>query len=305
MSAGDLGGRRPDFLVAGEMRCGTTTLWSTLARHPRIFFPERKELHFFSSHNESLRDGRLDDDALRDYFALFSPAGRDQRCGEATPGYLFDEGACRRIHEVLPDVRILVILRDPVARAWSHYWHQVRRGREKLSFEDALAAEPERMASADARGRARFSYQSRGRYVESLRRYEARFSREQICTVFLEELRREPEPVVERVFSHLGLGPPPGAAPAVAHANKAAFPRWPRLDGMTRAVRSWADERPALREPVRALGRWTRPWRVYSGRPRMPDATREQLRLAFAETDAELSRWLGTAPPWLRPEGVG
>lgn len=295
-------GRKPDFIVPGEMRCGTTTLWSLLSQHPKVFSPEHKELHFFSSYNPLLRDGSLDEAARADYFRRFAEARADQVCGEATPTYLFDAGACARMATLLPDLRLVVMLRDPVARAWSHYWHQVRRGRETLGFEEALAAEEERVRTGDARRRAWFSYRLRGRYVEHLERYERAFSREQILVIFLEELRRDPAAVLARVWEHLGLAAPEAPLRAeTPHANRADFPRWPRLDARTRALRAWADRRgPAgLVRAIELLGRATRSLRVYSGAPRMSESARRDLRRSFAESDRRLADWLGRPPPWM------
>jgi hypothetical protein len=276
-----------------------------LTRHPRVYFPPQKELHFFSSYSDSLKDGRLETTGLASYFSHFAAAGAEQICGEATPSYLFDKGACERIQRVLPSVRLVVILRDPVARAWSHYWHQVRRGREQLGFEEALEAEERRLATEDPRQQARFSYRARGRYIESLRRYESRFSREQLCVVFLEDLRREARPVIEQICAHLGIEEPDASAElTLPHANKADFPKWPRLDALTRTVRRWAEDRgPGLARPVRTIGRVTRSLRVYSGAPRMPEAARQDLRRAFAASDLELGDWLGRPPPWAEALG--
>jgi Sulfotransferase family len=297
----ELAGRLPDFLILGEAKCGTTTLWQILSRDPRVFFPSEKELHFFSSDTDFAQHGRFETDGIDPYRRLFADVEDGQICGEATPNYLFDPGACARIRLAVPDARFLVILRDPVARAWSHYWHQVRRGREHLSFEDALDAEPGRLATGDPGHRSHFSYASRGRYIEGLMRFERHFSREQLCVVFLEDLRRDPAAVLSAVGAHLELGEVDSGRDAeLAHANKANYPKWPRVDAATRWLRRWAEEKsPALARPIRALGSITRPMRAYSGRPRMPQSSRDRLRQAFAASDRELAAWLGRPVPWI------
>jgi hypothetical protein len=304
MSDARVAQRRPDFLLIGEAKCGTTTLWQILSRHPRVFFPQEKELHFFSSYAAFPQHGRLETGGLEAYLHHFAPAEDDQVCGEATPNYLFDVGACDRIESVVPGARLVVILRDPVARAWSHYWHQVRRGRERLGFEEALAAEDQRLARGDLDEESHFSYRSRGRYIEGLRRYERRFSREQLCVVFMEDLRSDPDTVTRRVCAHLGLASvEPAAAAALPHANRARYPRWPRLDAFTRSLRSRAEALgPGAGRAVRAIGRATRALRVYSGQPRMADTTRQDLRRAFAGSDTQLEEWLGRPVPWAESE---
>jgi hypothetical protein len=296
-------GRLPDFLIVGETKCGSTTLWELLRRHPQVFLPERKEIHFFSSYSEHRAVGRLERDGLDPYRALFAGAQPGQRCGEATPSYLFDEGACERIRSVLPEVRLLAIVREPVARTWSHYWHQVRAGRERLGFEAALAAEVGRIGAGDVDARSHYSYQARGRYVESLLRYAGCFSRAQLCVVFLEELRSDPRAVLARVCAHLGLDPallPDAPAP---RANRASFRRWPALDRFARRARYHAHARSApLGRLADALDRVSEPLRTRAGLPPLPDALRGQLRTAFAPSDRELARFLERPLPWAPAE---
>jgi len=291
-------GRLPDFLIPGEARCGSTTLYSLLSQHPGVFFPSEKELHYFSSYRVE-PDAERERVRLEEYQRHFAGAAPSQLCGEATPNYLFDAGACARIRAAIPDVRLLVILRDPVARAWSHYWHQVRRGREKQAFEQALEAEPARIGAGDPLARSRFSYLSRGRYVESLRRYEQAFTREPICVLFLEELQREPAATLARVCSHLGLPAGPLAQVTLTHANQGSFPRWPRLAALGQQLQRVATAAgPGVARVVNRLGQATRPLRVYSGQPRMQESTRLALRQALRESDRELCAWLGRPLPW-------
>jgi len=294
-------GRLPDFLILGEAKCGSTTLWQMLSRHAKVFFPAEKELHFFSSYADGLGQHRLGEAGLTPYLASFADARADQACGEATPNYLYDAGACARIRSVLPRARLIAILRDPVERAWSHYWHQVRRGWETLSFEEALAVEHDRISISDPNSQARYSYTARGRYVASLRRYEQAFSREQLMVVFLEELRSDPKLVIEGICRHIGVAEA-GAFSEwdLPHANRGSYPRWPKLDSIARSVRRWADEAGMFASlPVQALGRVTRPLRVYRGAPQMLDATRRRVAASFTESDRELARWLGREPSWL------
>jgi hypothetical protein len=292
-------GRLPDFLIAGETKCGSTTLWELLRRHPQVFLPARKEIHYFSSYSEHTEVGRLERDGLAPYRALFAGAGAAQRCGEATPSYLFDADACERIRDVLPHVRIVAILRDPAERTWSHYWHQVRQGRETLPFEAALEAEQRRISAGDVDARSHYSYLARGRYVESLDRYAQAFSREQLCVVLLEELRGDPRGALARLCAHLGIDPaalPDAPAP---RANQASFRRWPALDRFVRRVRYHAHARGArLGHLADAVDRASEPLRARAGVPPLPDPLRASLRSLFAASDRELARFLGRALPW-------
>src|SRR5947209_1159841 len=138
----------PDFLIIGAQKAGTTSLYRYLAAHPDIVASTRKEVHFF------------DINFWRGewwYRSLFPLRRRLQRrpplrnrpaiTGEASPYYLFHPFAPERAAQLLPDAKLIVLLRDPVERAWSHYRHEVANGRETMTFPDALAAEPARLAA--------------------------------------------------------------------------------------------------------------------------------------------------------------
>ncbi|MEX0746104.1 MAG: sulfotransferase domain-containing protein [Phycisphaeraceae bacterium] len=290
--------RLPDFLIIGEMKCGTTTLWDLLVQHPHVFETEAKELHYFGSYSYFGACGANWPATHEGYARHFEMAALDQRIGEATPNYLSDPLAPVRIAETLPDVRLLVILRDPVERAWSHYWHQVRRGWETLGFEAAIDAEAERLCESYD-NHEKFSYITRGRYVEHLRRYEALFGREQMCVVLLDELKRSPQVVAERAWGHLGLDRPYPEVAKAKHHNRASYPKWPALDRLTRQSMRLAE---AMGGPLVAGARWvgrqTRGWRTYSGTPRMDPAVRDRLNQMFAPHNAELAEWLGQPVGW-------
>ncbi len=292
--------RLPDFLIIGEMRCGTTTMWDVLRQHPRVFFPAEKELHYFASYTCFDHHGRYENTDIAEYAHQFAGARDGQLCGEATPNYLFDDGACERIRSALPDVRLLAILRDPVVRAWSHYWHQIRQLNEDLSFEDALDAEADRISSGSANDRDAYSYVTRGRYVESLKRFEAVFGREQMCVAFLEDFKRDGLPAMVPVFDHLRLDAAPMPAEfGLPSRNQAGYPKWPRLDGFCRAARRWAEvSGPLIDVPVSIIANLTRHYRIYSGRPRMSDSIRTRLEQEFERSDRELEGWLGRSVPW-------
>ena len=167
----------PDFLIIGAQKAGTTSLCTYLFQHPDIKPPRRKEIHYFDSPEFGL--------GPRWYRAHFSPKRDTQLTGEASPYYLCHPHAPRRVRELVPDARLIVLLRDPVERALSHYHHQVRHGREPLSFEAAIDAEPERLAGEYERMISDetyyseaywgFSYVTRGLYAEQLRRWSAHF----------------------------------------------------------------------------------------------------------------------------------
>ena len=220
-----MGGRLPEFLGVGVQKGGTTTLQRLLEQHPGAFLPAAKELHYFSLHYA------LGEDWYREQFAQ---AGAQQRCGEITPYYLFHPLAPARIQALLPQARLIVLLRDPVERALSQYFHSLRLGLEPLELEPALAAEAQRLAGAEAalaaadgrhRSHQEHSYLARSRYEQQLPRLEALFAAEQLLVLRSEDLFAQPERVWEQVLTFLGLEAlplPPLAQPANAGQGESA-----------------------------------------------------------------------------------
>jgi hypothetical protein len=122
------------FVIAGTQRGGTTTLYEYLRRHPHICMPAEKELHFFD--NEDL--WRLQPHPYELYHAAFAVEPSHRLLGEATPVYMYWEPALSRIREYNPAMKLILILRNPITRAYSHWNHERPAGREALSFREAL-----------------------------------------------------------------------------------------------------------------------------------------------------------------------
>jgi hypothetical protein len=187
----------PTFLIAGAQKCGTSTLVATLRRHPQVQMARPKELHFF--------DRKLDK-GLEWYAEQFTPDPRQTQWGEASPSYVYDVEARTAMCELLPEAKVVVILRDPAKRAYSHFWHSKRLGFEKLeTFQDALAAEPERMAHGARSDRIRFSYLDRGHYVEQLESLEALKGRDNLHVMLLDDLASDRIPTLEGLFGFIGV----------------------------------------------------------------------------------------------------
>jgi hypothetical protein len=194
----------PDFLILGAQKAGPTALYDYLHRHPAISGPSWKEVSFFDRH--WARGQRW----YRGHF----PRGAAQPVGEASPSYLFHPLAPERVRSLVPDARLIALLRNPVDRAFSHYQHEVALGREPLSFEDALAAEEERTRGevermvADPRYFSHawwnWTYRARGLYAEQLERWYAVFPREQLLVLATEELGAAPAETYARVLAFVG-----------------------------------------------------------------------------------------------------
>jgi hypothetical protein len=202
----------PDAMIIGAMKSGTSSLHYYLTQSPQVIAPLRKEVHYFDlnfARGESW------------YRANFGLAGQEGVNVDSSPYYLFHPEVPQRAHALVPDAKLIVLLRDPVRRAYSHYWHERDKGREPLSFEDAIAAESDRIERDHerlARGEIErseahqyFSYLARGRYAEQLERWLRVYPREQLLVLRFEDLVRDPLPVLNRSLGWLGLAAMQGA----------------------------------------------------------------------------------------------
>ncbi|MEA2550653.1 MAG: hypothetical protein QOE25_422 [Actinomycetota bacterium] len=204
-------GTLPGFILIGGQRCGTTALFHQLRRHPAVGDPLRKEIHFFDANFER---------GERWYRAHFpSPEemaeSNERITGEASPSYLFHPDVPARVHQVLPDARFVVLLRDPVIRAWSQWSLARSLHSEALSFEAAVAAEPERLARALERKDAdpndrgaeyrRVSYLARGDYAPQLRRWFDIVGRHRVLVLISEEFFADPSREFRKMEAFLDL----------------------------------------------------------------------------------------------------
>lgn len=206
----------PDFIVVGAQRCGTTSLYNYLVDHPNVAPAFMKETHFFDNH---FRKGLAWYRAffpLRAYKAYTERVHRQRLAvGEASPYYLFHPHVPRRVHATLPGVRLIVLLRNPVDRAYSHYHHEVSTGFESASFEGALDREEVRLPGETDRllrdetycsfDHFHYSYLARGIYVDQLERWVELFDRDQMLVIRTEDFYADPEATVMRVQGFLEL----------------------------------------------------------------------------------------------------
>lgn len=210
----------PDYVMIGTQRGGTSSLHDYLNQHPRILTSLRKEVQFFSRHyarGTSWYRGNFPTRLTVELAARRS--GGEPVVGEASPYYLFHPAAADRMSQVLPDARIVVMLRNPVSRAFSHYQHNRSLGLEPLTFPEALAREDERTAgeaervAADPSGTSwalqHFSYAARGMYREQLDRWFAVYRREQFLLLRSEDFFADPQAVYDRTLEFLGVEPRP------------------------------------------------------------------------------------------------
>jgi hypothetical protein len=265
----------PDFLIIGAKRGGTTSLYRYLEAHPAVLplVPSARHLPL----RDNMKGVRYFDTGYhhsRSWYRSHFPtaatralAGRETGVapvtGEASPYYLFHPTAAERAATVVAAAKVIVLLRDPVERAYSHHAEQCRSGAEELSFEEAVRAEPVRLAGEadrirrDPRYRSHAhqhqSYVAQSRYAESLARWQAHFPPERLLVVCSEELFASPERELHRVQTFLGL---PDHCPQDLEARNHAA-RAPMATDVRRTLEAalWDDVRQLERQVGRAF-----PW---------------------------------------------
>lgn len=202
----------PGVLIIGAQKAGTKSLFTYLANHPRMAASCKREVHYFDLNYHR---------GLPWYRSHFPPERALQRIPEggiafeASPYYLAHPLAPYRVRGLLPTVKLLVLLRDPVARAVSHYHHAVRHGDENLPLEDAIARERERLERDlqlletaplhEAEQHRLYSYLERGHYAHQLETWLSLFDRRQIRPIKSELLFEQPAETMAGVFEFLGL----------------------------------------------------------------------------------------------------
>ncbi|MEM6392172.1 MAG: sulfotransferase domain-containing protein [Planctomycetota bacterium] len=212
--------RKVDFIICGTQKGGTTALYQHLQAHPDLCLSRRKEVHFFD-HPERFKNPAA---AYRRYHRQFRPKRPDQLLGEATPSYLYWPGSIQRMHQYNPALKPIVVLRNPIERAYSHWNMQRVKGVEPLSFSDAIRAEPDRVGQGDDYADRIFSYIDRGRYAQQLRHLWEYFPKEQTLILRSEVLKNQPADTLAEVCSFLLINPLPHVEPINAHARPYTSP---------------------------------------------------------------------------------
>ncbi len=206
----------PDYIIIGTQRAGTTSLYKYLVKHPAVAHALTKELRFFDLfYDKGIGWYRSRFPSARYRSRVERTKGHRLLVGESSPDYMFHPHAPRRMAELLPDVKLILLLRNPVDRAFSHYWHQAKRGFETLSFEEAIEQEPERLRGeldrmlGDERyvsfERHHHSYLERGIYVDQLRRWTDRYPQDRFLIERSEDFFADPSVVLRRVQEFLEL----------------------------------------------------------------------------------------------------
>ena len=273
---------KPDFLIVGAMKSGTSTLAHYLRQHAEVYMPD-EEVHFFYEKGRgNWKKG------VQWYESQFREASPNQIVGEKTPTYSYLPGTAERIHGVLPNVKLLWIFRDPIDRAYSNYWHAVCAGVESKSFAGAVHLEEQRIKKSPWKG-----YVRRSVYSEQVERYLDYFDRNQMHFCLLENLKEAPISVLEGLAGFLGVNSSTFTNVAKSTRNNVTFiPRFPLL---RYAIRSVFGQGSLVGRIEKRVNQRKKP-----GYPEMYQKISSDLQDYFAQynnrleelTDLDLSPWM-------------
>jgi hypothetical protein len=216
----------PNFLIIGAAKSGTSALYTYVKQHPEIFMSTPKELRYFSytgPHSPDIDRSYLHEGVtiLNEYESYFNGVVDERIIGEASPMYLYIDGTAERIKEIIPNVKMLAIIRNPVDRAFSAYTHALRDWKEQASsFQEALELEQERI---DAGWGMLWHYTKAGFYHEQLNRYFRVFDSRQMKVVLYDDLISNVSALLKEIFLFLGVDPK-FVADTSSRPNVSGFP---------------------------------------------------------------------------------
>lgn len=287
---------KPNFLIIGAQKSGTTTLYAAMRSHPQIFMPPIKELEFFNR----------DDDFSKGFKSYLNTAPSSLESlvvGEASPQYLSSLVASQRIVEHCSDTKIIAILRDPVERAFSHYRMSVRRRRESRQFSELVEAQLELIEAGAPETSMDHGYVFNGLYGSLLERYRFFAETGRLKVLFFEELKRDPSQVHRELFDFLGVDF--RRMRTDIHANQGGAER---LGFAKRSI----ENSPIIRSVARALfseerRRAIRFWldtemfvKKNNAKFELDKELDTQLREIYIKDGEKLRNLTGESAPWLR-----
>ena len=301
----------PDFFIVGAAKAGTTALYHWLSDHPDVFLPIVKEPGYFAHAGgpaaplagpyDPAYTARIATDAAA-YAALYADAGTRQT-GDVSPVYLLCDRAARRIATARPDARIVIVLRDPVYRAFSQYMHHVRDSLDPCpTFDAALAEEDERLRAGWSWGHG---YATHGHYLAQVERYLAAFPRHQILFLDYDTLQSAPDHCWFAVCDHLGLAHRPLLRNDRVNAT-AGLATVSARPGLTRRLRHPGAVQSLLKRAMpKSVRTRIRAMIEGAGRPAptLSDGTRRALARRYASERPALEAATGlTLSHWTRPD---
>ena len=286
----------PNLFVVGAAKAGTTSLAHYLQQHPDIYVSPLKEPHFFSqiAPTQDLKAFFPSVSNETDYLKLFKNARQETVRCEASTSYLWDDRTPERIHARVPDAKIIILLREPVGRAYSHYLNDVREGTEKRPFFEAVVEDYEQQ---DKGWGVSHLYTELGFYGKQVERYLSTFSPDNVYIEFFETFISNPVPALEAIFTFLGVDRRAAQEVRLEEKNAFAVPR----GGMSRALLASPVAREVFRVTVpRSLRMFMREKVLLqkSRKPEMDENARAFLQELYANEVARLGAMTGKELPW-------
>lgn len=296
----------PDFLIIGAARSGTTALCNSLQQHPQIYFSPLKEPHFLAFCGQPMNFAGPGDDVLmnsvtvtdfEEYRRLFDGVRKETAVGEGSVSTLYyPQPAIENIRQYTPDARLIVLLRNPIQRAYSSFLYMTAHGYEPLAdFEQALDQEQRRI---DDNWHHIWHYTKLGFYTQQVSAFREAFGPDRVKVLLFEDIKSDAQGAMQELYSYLDVDPEFTADTSV-EVNRSGVPRSRVLQHVLYRV----NERQKLKQMVKAVVPLrTREWvrRVNLTRPEMPASARERLHEVFRDEigslqqllNRDLSRWL-------------
>lgn len=297
-----------DFLIIGAQKCATTALFEHLRQHPQINMPLEKEVPFFTR-------SHCDESAWNEYAQQHFGTADGRLWGKATPQYMCDPSAAQRIRALMPNTRLVAILRDPIDRTHSHHLMGQRRATEDRTFDDsidqlltpdALVRNRELPVPSHQRGyesEANF-YVAWSEYGRVLQQYVRQFGRDQLLVLYAEDLHADPAGTLDKLLAFIGLDPGfrPDGLGEVIHKGGGS-------NRIPHGFRQWLRQRKVLyslwqRVPAAQQGRLRflyERWNVRKEAVGVSDTSaiaQERLRQHFSADLAPLKTITDSLPPW-------
>ena len=189
----------PNFLIIGTPKAGTTSIYHYLNQHPEIYFSPKKEPHFFSFIGEQKPHWGVQ--TLAEYEKLFEGVTNEKAIGEASSWYLYSQSAAEQIKKYIPDVKLIIILRNPAERAYSSWVFRCEQGWENINnFQKAIAMEAERIKNGEPWD---YHYLNTGFYYQQIKRYLKYFNEKQLAVYLYEDFKKEPSETLKNIFQFL------------------------------------------------------------------------------------------------------
>jgi hypothetical protein len=313
--------KEPNFFVIGAAKCGTTTLYDFLEHHPEVYMSPIKEPHHFSKdiikenfsdeykHYLKTRNVNLEEylqtdlsrkiwewytEDFNQYIQLFKNVRNERAVGEISNGYLFSSVAAKEIKSQYPNAKIVMILRNPIERAYSHYLANVRDGRTTLNFKDELIADSKKSAKGWCISHC---YTEMGLYYDQVKRFTDVFEKDQIKIYLNDDLKKNAEAVAKDLFTFLGVN----TKVDIDFHKKQNEARLPKSAGFMKFITQTGLKRKIFRSMPKSIQDKVKPLFFKEGKiPKMSEEDKKWLMVQFREDinktqnliGRDLSSWL-------------